>query len=357
MENLKKDSQEDRVYVLDSLRGIAALVVALGHFFPEEIKKILFFNLFVDTKLAVAIFFVLSGLVLFKSSVVKNFKSFFINASARYLRLSIPVFFCSLGIMVLSKIFDTDYYLKKPFDHWNIVNSYKQDPINFYRVVKFSFFETMIKYDSKTSIIPPAWTLRPEFAGSVFIFLMLYFFRKKEISKSYKNILLGICCFLIFTYNHVPLIYYFSFFASGALIYLLRPINLKRQNYILFLVLLFRSIQKYYDSWSLLSDFIIGSLIVFCVYKNKTIERPLSNKKIVFLGKISFSIYLLHFGVFTYITPALVNCLSHQIIINPKIQFVIVTVFTFLILFLLSNIFHSFDKMAICINRKIKKIS
>jgi peptidoglycan/LPS O-acetylase OafA/YrhL len=50
-------SANTRMAYLDSLKGLAAYIVVIGHFFPGEWKNLPIFNLITDTKLAVAIFY------------------------------------------------------------------------------------------------------------------------------------------------------------------------------------------------------------------------------------------------------------------------------------------------------------
>ena len=59
----------NRFIFFDSLRGIAAFIVLIGHYFPETyFKSLPVINLLSDTKLSVCIFFVLSGFVLMQGN-------------------------------------------------------------------------------------------------------------------------------------------------------------------------------------------------------------------------------------------------------------------------------------------------
>ena len=88
-------SNQIRLEYLDSLRGLAAYIVVIGHFFPDgRIKNLPFLNLISDTKLAVAIFFVLSGVVLTNPKYNFNMNAVWLPVQliARFFRLMIPVF-------------------------------------------------------------------------------------------------------------------------------------------------------------------------------------------------------------------------------------------------------------------------
>ena len=115
-----------RLEYLDSLRGLAAYIVVAGHFFPEGwIKNLPILNIVTDTKLAVAIFFVLSGVVLTnpKFNLKMNYTWLPIQLIARFFRLIIPVFAVTIFVWLLYS-FDLIYYgnLPSSYNYWEIYN-------------------------------------------------------------------------------------------------------------------------------------------------------------------------------------------------------------------------------------------
>jgi peptidoglycan/LPS O-acetylase OafA/YrhL len=344
-----------RLYAFDSIRGIAAFVVAFGHFFPPSATRTPLINLFVDTKLAVAIFFILSGFVLFKSTKIDNPKNLLSYIISRFIRLSVPVFFCSITVMVFSKILPEYHKLNGEFSYWNTFNAFRQDPIYFERVIKFSFYNTLISYDTITSLIPPAWTMRPEFAGSIFIYFICYLLSKNARAKHYTHAIFTTCALLILTAGYIPALHYFSFFSVGALI----SINTWKINspiYTSVLLLLMRSIQLYFGYDILFLDFIFGALLIFSVIKNEKIMKFLENKPLVYLGHISFPLYLLHFGVFMYIASGLFHFLEKYPLVFNDIGIVAVAIVTFTSLIIIASLLSYLDAFSILLSRKIKFI-
>ena len=114
---------KERFEAFDGLRGLAALVVVLGHFLPDgPIRNFLSWMLLTDTKIAVAIFFVLSGFVLCRPGQMIHYSdnpliNFCKKVVARFVRLALPVFGISILVFLIHPFIQPS---SDPTVHWNI---------------------------------------------------------------------------------------------------------------------------------------------------------------------------------------------------------------------------------------------
>jgi peptidoglycan/LPS O-acetylase OafA/YrhL len=270
-------------------------------------------------------------------------------------RLSIPVLFSSIAVLVLSYISPTTYVLGGLYEHWNIFNGFRQESINFSRVLNFSFYQAFFNYNNETSLIPPAWTMRPEFLGSIFIYFFIYFIEKRNICHLNVRRILVAGCLLILTYGYFPLIYYFSFFSAGALIAISSGrVKMFCSLWWLICLLFLRSAQIYFGYKGFMIDFIFGCAIVYFIKINQDIEKFFQKNFFIFLGKISFPLYLLHYAVFMYISVPLFKFIESYAHISYELGVLIVSALSFFALFLLSYLFTYIDFLSIYMGRKIK---
>lgn len=342
MSNISKD----KLNYLEGLRGIAALTVVFYHyalaFYPAMIygnsvtTHFKYENLISYTPLsllfsgpfAVSIFFVLSGYVLsykfFKHPDIKIILSL---ALRRYFRLMIPVF----GSVFIA------YLLLK----FHLIYSPKIYPLSF--SVWFSTFYhfapsfwSMLYQGLIGPFINPAppgynnvlWTMYYEFLGSFLVFLFLGFFGTRKIRP------------LIYTL--LIIIFWKTFFLAFILGMLLCDVTVDKKNNLfsnnglkLFWLLLLPaslfiasySNEKIFFSFLKLSfltsgensDFYhtIGAfLLLASIIRLDWLINFLSQKYILFLGKISFSLYLIHFLVISSFSSFLFYTLAFHISYN-----------------------------------------
>ena len=308
---------------LDSARGIAALMVFAGHFIdrgyhdnPSAKYLLLIFN----GNDAVSFFFVLSGFVLsYKYLVLKqplDLKKFWVS---RIFRL-IPAYFITIVLNVLL-VYRNDLSLSKLSDIF-IFN-------------KNGFWEEALMIRFHNVYYFPGWSLTFEMVCSFLIpfYITLAMRDKRLISYFYvvlliignslafsAHFLLGIlisCYFVVFSDQSFRLTKWYRYR------YLVIPITM-----VLFSVRRIDRIFPLWDSYKKLAEFVsldfflysgLASFVfIVAIIQSKKAQRFLEQKLLVFIGKISYSIYLLHtFSIsiiYLYLLP-LVTIQNHVLLI------------------------------------------
>src|SRR5438874_6315090 len=176
-----KSGSTRRLRFLDGLRGWAALVVVIYHSTWELFKNYVPAmrtskpGLLNDGKLAVYVFFVLSGLVL-SYPYLSTMRASQLTKLAlrRYLRLTIPIAAASLLVLIM---------LYVGWFHHQQANAivHSDDWLgSFYRFTpsvagwaRFSFYDVFFHYDKASSYDIVLWTMAYELAGSFLVFGIL----------------------------------------------------------------------------------------------------------------------------------------------------------------------------------------
>ena len=262
-----------RIDELDSLRGVAALVVVLYHytFRFEELFGIEFitdyFNL-PHGHYGVELFFVISGFVIFMSIEKTNnpFKFFY----KRFVRLYPTFWIAMIFSFICISLFGPELLKVSVSDF----------------LVNFTMIPSFFNVDSVDGVY---WTLKVEMFFYLVVFLVLVL-KKKESYKllGYLYIVLGIISFIILR----PTFYYFygSLFLIGINYYKIWKGNSNWQNHLQIFICLVLTL--FYSS---LEFFIVTSILVSVFYL--MVFEKLKFLKIsflLFLGKISYSLYLIH---------------------------------------------------------------
>ena len=299
---------------IDGLRAIAVLSVVFYHAeFTINNHEI-----FQGGFLGVDIFFVISGYLI--TSLI--YKSFLINAFSlkdfyiRRIRRIVPMILVIILACIPVAYF---FYLQSSLsDFINSIFSTLTFSSNFY------FFHSGLIYGGPDALLKPllhTWSLSVE--EQFYILFPLFLFLIYKFTK--KNILLIFCviCFLSFVstlyISKFYPIYNFYFLnirlwelLTGSIISILefRHPNLKKKFYnkninFLSFFLIIASIFLLNDQISLPSyqtiPVIIGtSLIIFFNNKEDILTNFLSLKIFVFIGLISYSLYLWHYPIFSF---------------------------------------------------------
>ena len=276
-------NNKERMNELDALRGIAAVAVVIYHYttrynelFPSYSTSSFSFPY---GKLGVHIFFILSGYVIFLT--LKNVTSYKDFIKKRAIRLY-PAYIFSV-ILTFSLV-----------STFGLENR------------ETTFFEALINLSMLQSFIPGIghvdgayWSLSVEITFYILISIMLYFNKIHQIYTALLIWLLGSMLFFMVTIymdNHlITSIYhksisdYSHLFIAGILFNLLQ--KAVKKKYILLLLS------------TLIYQFILSDIITFLVISSmylvfwKIISGKLyylNNKFLVFLGSISYSLYLIH---------------------------------------------------------------
>ena len=317
-----------KIQYLNGLRGVAAFEVVFHHFilafYPalfsgpgiathlaagEEVAASgSFLNLLWDGNFAVCIFFVLSGFVLSHKFFLRKEREI-ITASAvkRYFRLALPVAFSVLLAYILMKLslFYNDPVATLSGSGWlsgfwnfqpNFLDSLKQAFIG-------SFFFSVFDYNAIL------WTIACEFLGSFLVFGFLAIFGKAPKR--------------FWAYAFLILVFFQTYYLAFILGMLLSDVIAHRQ-----MILRNSKTKKVWLSVLMAAGLFLGSFpigrdpqgtayafmdmpwmtsaatfyhivgaffLMIVLLDSKKMQRFFSYKYFLFLGEISFAMYLLHF--------------------------------------------------------------
>ncbi|WP_160726052.1 acyltransferase family protein [Bacillus sp. USDA818B3_A] len=370
---------EKRYHELDSLRGLAAISVFIGHIYlifnSSLFSNLLFefgpFRFLIAGSEAVTLFFVLSGFVLSLPFLANNKKINYLDyVIKRICRIYIPYIAALLFSIVAWEIF----YTKKvvSLSNWFNVNwSTKPD----FQVIK----QHLILIDTFSSNLNNVvWSLVHEMRISLIFPILLAILIKVSYKK---GILLAIflslisvvyCTILNPTYYGTEIyvsIHCCSMFVIGALLAKYREviffrvsfINRKYKKVIFILGIIFylyahpsfllnliiNDFNPFYrsviDSWF---TTIGAALLIILAISSNSVSRVLNNKFINQIGKISYSLYLSHLAV-------LLGCIHF---LNKQLPIWLIVVIAIILTFLVSNImYYTVEKPSIKLGKYISK--
>lgn len=362
---------------LEGLRGLACLIVVISHYMQFYFHSVLFsnptfsakyllsktpLNLFYNGNFAICIFFILSGYVLSINFLsTNNYQSLVESSVKRYFRLMIPVF-VSVIIAYFLLIFGAYNYFTL---HTNDLR-YTTMNQNFFTMLKYALFDVFFKNtitNTKANVtyIGVLWTMNYEFLGSFLVFSFLSLFG--TIKKRYVFYLV----LITFFYNT-----YFLAFILGLLLCdlnLNKHINSFKPIIFIFLIIgLFLGSYPYGKTENTIYNFlnvkflilnyrtfyhIIGAFfIMISVLNSSILKNILSSKLFVFLGKISFSLYLTHFLILTSFSFLLFDKLIN--VYSYKLSFIISFSMSIPVTFLVSYIMYKYiDTKALFLSKFI----
>ncbi len=321
---------KQKILYLDGVRGLASFIVVIHHFllafYPAHLTgnahetnlgngalELFFskspFNVFIGGNFAVCIFFVLSGYVLSYKLFEKSNDYILFYSIKRYFRLFLPVAFSILLAHLLLKLsfnYSGEVGIMAKSDWW-FKSFWSGNP-----TTSFLFESLLYKvfFNQDTFYNTAIWSIGIELIGSYLLFIMLSI---NHLSRN--NISLSILgMFLVFFIGDYP--YYCCFFGGLIVKQLGENTNAKlRESLVKYSTLLFalgiylgsfpisEQYQGYFYSQihsifklkSPVGYHIFGSILFLGgLVFNENIQKIFSGKLLVFLGKISFSLYLLH---------------------------------------------------------------
>ena len=314
---------------IDSLRALAVLAVIIYH---------IDVNYLPGGFLGVDLFFVLSG-YLISSLIIKEYKKTgtlnLYNFYMRRARRLLPAVYFMITVCLVFMVLFNGVLLRK--SHLDAVFGYIYSSNWWYIFHKLDYFDSF----GAQSPFKHLWSLAIEEQFYMFFPLIFLIFnrQKKEegqsssLNKNFIYIVLGLILIslgthiLLFDINNINRIYFgtdtraFSLLVGvvGALVYpmdkLSSPTNVKES--VLYSVVSLTSISTLiaimfytseYNTWLYRGGFllvaVLGLIIIISSGKQHTfISKALSFRPIVFIGKISYSLYLWHFPIIVLTTP------------------------------------------------------
>ncbi|MBF7682894.1 acyltransferase [Acinetobacter sp. B5B] len=319
----------------ESIRGLACVAVVfshlslsfypyLHHFAPKDrlhgswnytLHHSPFAFLYSGTA-AVFVFFVLSGYIL-SYVALKNPnrpKKILEMAIKRYPRLAIPAFLSCIIVWFTFLLTHVDSHL---VSGW--LQAYAQQDVRFTQAVYEGSIGAFLFAQSATNWV--LWTMQIEFLGSLFLFSLLLIYHYQKIIflpasvvlllpfwfVADENFFLGMLSFVIGSYIYLYARQLPTLVGVGMLIlglYLAGVHNSSHAYHWLYHLLGWRTYEY--------GNFIAGILIVYSVLLTTQIGKTLDRPLLVGLGKLSFSIYLLHMIFIYLVCIPLFNLLIHQ---------------------------------------------
>lgn len=301
---------------LDGIRAIAIIAVIFYHlkFTVYDLK------IFSGGFLGVDIFFVISGYIitsLILKELDQNSSFSFVNFYLRRARRILPVFYLVILVTIPIVLF-----FLRPADAVNFSSSILYSLVflsNYY------FYKNTTAYGDELSLDIPflhTWTLSIEeqfyLVLPIFLFIVYKFYKTKIFT------FLAILIFLSLVFSQWASLYHhiFNFYFSlsrawellvGTLIaYMHYKKKIKYKKYLneinsfLGLVLIFFSFfffktESTHPSFFTLIPIIGTCLIIFFIDKKTFTYRCLSNRVLVFIGLISYSLYLWHYPLISFV--------------------------------------------------------
>ena len=297
-----------RIDKLDGLRGFCSLMVVFYHYPQSFLPDFISSNFFIRESWSfVDFFFVLSGFVIsYNYSTLSNSNDFWLYIKKRFIRLY-PLLFFTTIIFLLFKVF-SDNFFPDLVSNPKSIKLYLLDTYNTLLMLNSTpvFGETS-KY---LGMNHPSWSVSAEFI-SYFLFGLssLFFFNKKNLF-SFITICLCIVAYLVkeqFVFSNYTWFFLRGIigFNIGCIVYWLFDKKFSVKNNVeLILPLLIISVSYFFYNYEfsfkgvvnlIFRPLFFGFIILVLLKTNYYLSKFLESKPLMFLGKISYSIYLNHF--------------------------------------------------------------
>jgi peptidoglycan/LPS O-acetylase OafA/YrhL len=262
---------KSRINEMDALRGIAAILVILFHYtfkFSEVFKFNGFSYHFSFGHYGVELFFVISGFVIFMT--VEKVSSPLEFVKKRWIRLYPTFLICMLLTFTVISLMH-----------------YEQLKVTWFEfLVNFSMVPSLIDVDAVDGVY---WTLKVEVLFYAFIFFLLF---TKQIQR-YRLIgiaFLALTTLISIVYKFHPYLYDGTLFLMGVMFYNIWKGKASKTEHLL--AVYAALLPGIFQNYELLTvNLILVGIFYLLVYgKLKFLEV----KPLIFLGEISYALYLVH---------------------------------------------------------------
>ena len=376
----------NKLLYFEGLRGVAALIVVFHHlelaysleldlWIYSSIKNITnsslignivqsLCNFLINGSFAIYIFFFMSGYVISIKLFSEKSNEYLISAcTKRYFRLMPPILGAVLlgyFLMKFDLIYNSDLAIF--FGNKNEFGSFYQFTPNLYSAIKSGIWNILFTGNME-GYNGPLWTMNAEFIGSLSCFAIFGIFRIH--SKRY---------YFYFLFLLLSAILQLPWMTSFILGFLFCDIDHTENNWrfsfayiedkilshtivsILLCIMLLILIREN-PSWSYTklpyTNEIISCVFVFIIMKSHWLRKVFSNRIMVWLGKNSFSIYLLHWPIICSVTGYLYLTMN-----LPRKLNILSSGFLTILIIIIASIFYTkyVDRNSIKLANKIGNI-
>jgi peptidoglycan/LPS O-acetylase OafA/YrhL len=362
-----------RLNEIDGLRGWAALVVVCFHFFWETFGFVIphirnvWTTFFLDGRLAVSVFFVLSGSALSSSYFAGKGRRAVIQLLVkRYPRLTIPILATSLIVTGLAA-----YGLAANVEAASIVHredwlgSYLRVPISFGDALTYSLASVYFDPHPVSPIVPFLWTMRIELSGSILVFALLLLLHNTRCGWP----LLVTVAVAMFAGGSLGLIYHafleYTCFLFGVILSGMRTAGLFQRAH--------ASVSVQTLTWAAIAAVIaieaarndgdvlyrpeqldapIAIVLVLAVFCNRRCSDFFANSVSRRLGDLSFPLYLLQFPVLVFFTSYCIIYASNHSWLTPATA-VIIGIFSLIACFTAAIAFEPVEALTRHVGRML----
>lgn len=367
----------ERYNHLDGLRGIAALAVVFSHLEPMIFTALhgtyapsgyfsSGFYLFASGTLAVAIFFVLSGFVLILKFEEGDKNALAIGAVKRYFRLAPPIIVAMIitYLLVASIGFQTSQVASMIGGHdW--LSSQTQSPLGILEALSAGLFSPLLGGMPHNGVL---WTMNIEFVGGVALFGFAALFYQSRIYWLFVliGIVIAVELFGVFGIH-------FSMFLIGSLLIRHRTTTWPAVTLVLIPLGLYLGGMRTWHPNIVAAQAILGGdgslaftiqialnslgaiMIVCCALFCEPFKKILSAGWAMYLGKISFSLYLVHLPIF--FSVGCKTFMELQGIVSPELAATLSIVVALSLTFSVAQLITiTADRFGISLSSKIGRI-
>jgi peptidoglycan/LPS O-acetylase OafA/YrhL len=381
-----------KIKYIEGMRGLAVLIILFHHlilafypilyptplavYIPSDylaiqpllIKAFVFtpLNIIFNGTFAVMIFLIISGYVI-SYNCFQNKDENYITASIfkRYFRLTIPILFSCIISYFLLKV-GVFYNAQASWEsHSSWLSQFYACDANFFNMIKFVLYDEYLNISNSLKELACygtiLWMISALLLGSFLVYAFHALFAR---ASSRLRIFIYIALIIIFSKSLILAVILGMILCDMdannvfrnvnkiiLLIILLPGIYLAsfiRPDFPFYTILDIDFMKNYFGGQFRLSFFyytIGGFLLFFALSRLSFSIKIFSSKVAVYIGKISFSIYLLHFIVICSLSSYIFVWLVKNINASNELSFIVTSAMTIVVTILLSHIFHHYIEL------------
>lgn len=310
---------------------------------------------------AVFIFFVLSGYILTHVALGRSSRDLFGLVLKRYPRLALPCIAACLFAYAVIEWMNVDY---SDLSVW--IQGYGDFPASFSGALRNGAWEVFVSGQSRYN--PILWTMRIELWGSWMIFALCYAFNRWS---RLRVALLLACTAALALLGATKVLdeemtYGLLAFVIGSAVRLyLRDLPASVSLLMLAAGLYFAGVHNNSASYAwmqpslgehayMIGNFIAGGLIVTALLFNAVFAKLAATRLLMFLGKVSFSVYLIHLCIVASLAAMIFNALQARDW-DYDVSAIVACAIVLPVIYLAATVFHRFvDAQAITLSNKVR---